>query len=117
MAEEKKQHVCDCGCEHDHHDCDCGCNHDEDVVMLQDESGKEIPFHYITTMEHEGKEYVFLQSADPEEDDLIVEIFELQAVEEDGEMYDCLYPIDDELYDVLYNKLMQEIAENANDEE
>ena len=68
MAEEKKQHHCDCGCDHDHDhdctcdhdDCDCGCEHD-DVVVLQDENGNDVAFHYITTLEHEGKEYVFLQ--------------------------------------------------------
>ena len=69
MAEEKKQHHCDCGCDHDHHDhdctcdhdgdCDCGCEHD-DVVVLQDENGNDVAFHYITTLEHEGKEYVYL---------------------------------------------------------
>ena len=114
MAEEKKQHHCDCGCDHDHHDhdCDCGCEHDNDVVVLQDENGNDVPFHYITTLEHEGKEYVYLQSADPDEDDLAVEIFELQTVEEDGEMFDTLLPIDDELYEIMYTQLMQMIAED-----
>lgn len=122
MAEEKKQHHCDCGCDHDHHDydctcdhdhdCDCGCEHDDDIVVLQDENGNDVPFHYITTLEHEGNEYVYLQSADPDEDDLAVEIFELQTVEEDGEMFDTLLPVDDELYEVLYTLLMQTIAED-----
>ncbi len=122
MAEEKKQHHCDCGCDHDHHDfdctcdhdhdCDCGCEHDDDIVVLQDENGNDVPFHYITTLEHEGNEYVYLQSADPDEDDLAVEIFELQTVEEDGEMFDTLLPVDDDLYEVLYTLLMQTIAED-----
>ena len=121
MAEEKKQHHCDCGCDHDHHDhdctcdhdhdCDCGCEHDDDVVVLQDENGNDVPFHYITTLEHEGKEYVYLQSADPDEDELAVEIFELQTVEEDGQLFDTLLPVDDDLYEVLYTLLLQTIAE------
>ena len=122
MAEEKKQHHCDCGCDHDHDhdctcdhdDCDCGCEHD-DVVVLQDENGNDVAFHYITTLEHEGKEYVFLQSAD-EEDNLAVEIFELQTVEEEGELFDTLLPIDDELYEIMYEKLMFEIAQGSDEE-
>lgn len=126
MAEEKKQHHCDCGCDHDHHDhdctcdhdgdCDCGCEHD-DVVVLQDENGNDVAFHYITTMEHEGKEYVYLQSADEDDDNLAVEIFELQTVEEDGELFDTLLPIDDELYEIMYEKLMFELANGSDDEE
>ncbi|MBQ2894735.1 MAG: DUF1292 domain-containing protein [Clostridia bacterium] len=126
MAEEKKQHHCDCGCDHDHHDhdctcdhdgdCDCGCEHD-DVVVLQDENGNDVAFHYITTLEHEGKEYVYLQSADEEDDNLAVEIFELQTVEEDGELFDTLLPIDDDLYEIMYEKLMFELANGSDDEE
>lgn len=125
MADEKKQHHCDCGCDHDHHDhdctcdhdadCDCGCEHD-DIVMLQDENGNDIPFHYITTLEYEGAEYVYLQSAE-EEDDLAVEIFELQTVEEDGQLFDTLLPVDDDLYEVLYTELMQMIAQQQDDDE
>ena len=126
MAEEKKQHHCDCGCDHDHHDhdctcdhdgdCDCGCEHD-DVVVLQDENGNDVAFHYITTMEHEGKEYVYLQSADEDDDNLAVEIFELQTVEEDGELFDTLLPIDDDLYEIMYEKLMFELANGSDDDE
>ena len=126
MAEEKKQHHCDCGCDHDHHDhdctcdhdgdCDCGCEHD-DVVVLQDENGNDVAFHYITTLEHEGKEYVYLLSADEEDDNLAVEIFELQTVEEDGELFDTLLPIDDDLYEIMYEKLMFELANGSDDEE
>ena len=126
MAEEKKQHPCDCGCDHDHHDhdctcdhdgdCDCGCEHD-DVVVLQDENGNDVAFHYITTLEHEGKEYVYLQSADEEDDNLAVEIFELQTVEEDGELFDTLLPIDDDLYEIMYEKLMFELANGSDDDD
>ena len=84
--------------------------------MLQDENGNDIPFHYITTLEHEGVEYVYLQSAE-EEDDLAVEIFELQTVEEDGQLFDTLLPVDDDLYEVLYQKLMQVIVEQSEDDD
>lgn len=111
MSEERKDlHECDCGCgcEHDHDECDC----DEEVLMLQDEDGNDIPFHYVATLEHEGKEYVYLQSAEAD-DEFVIEIFELESVEEDGEAYDRLFPIEDDLYEVLYNKLMDEIKKET----
>lgn len=114
MSEEKNIHEhdcdCDCGCEHDH-DCDCGC--EDDVIMLQDENGNDVAFHFVTTMEHEGKNYVYMQTADEDEDDLVIEIFELESVEEDGEAYDRLYPVEDDLYEVLYNKLLEEVQKQA----
>ena len=116
MADEKKKN-CDCGCdhEHDHHDCDCGCESvDEDVIMLQDEEGNDIPFYYVTTLEHDGKEYVCLQQADDE--DPVLEIFELEEAEEDGEPYDHFLPIEDELYELLYNQLMELMGEDDCDD-
>lgn len=117
MDENKKKHDCDCGCDHEHdHDveCDCGCE-EEDVVMLEDEEGNQIAFYHIATLERDGKEYACLQQA--EDEDPIVEIFELEEVEEDGDVYYHFLPIDDELYDALYTQLEKEIAELDDDSE
>lgn len=111
---EKKQHDCDCEHEHDEH-CDCGCEEvDEDVVMLEDEDGNQIPFYHIATLDRDGKEYACLQQADDE--DPIVEIFELQEVEEGEEVYYNFLPIDDDLYEALYKQLEEEVAEASDDE-
>lgn len=115
MSEENKKlhdHDCDCDCGcHDHDDCDCGC--EEDVVMLQDENGNDVAFHFVTTLEHEGKNYVYLQGADDEDDEAVIEIFELESEEEGDEAYDRLYPVDDDLYEILYNKLLEEVQKQA----
>ena len=100
MSEEIKNQ-CNCGCEEHEHD---------DVVMLEDENGNEVAFHYITTLEYEGKEYVFLQAAEGEDLD-ILEIYELETSEEDGEEMDSLYPVEDELYETLYNLFMAEVEQ------
>ena len=117
MAEKKKDCGCeheDCNCQHEHeHECDCGC--EDDVVILQDAEGNEVKFHYVYNMEHEGKEYVFLQAA--EEDDETIEIFAVETVEEKGEYYDVLDPVDDDLYEVLYEKLLLAAAENECEDE
>lgn len=113
MSEDKKNHVCDCEHEHDC-DCDCGCDMDEGVIMLEDEEGNEVPFYHVATLEHEGKEYACLQKADDE--DPLLEIFELADDEEGDEDFVSLLPIDDDLYEVLYNKLEAEIAAETDDE-
>lgn len=93
--------------------CECEVDEEEDgIVELEDEDGNLIKFHHITTMEHNDKEYVFLQAVDGD-DDAVLEIFELDSDEQDGEMYDLLNPVDDDLYDVLYARLMKEIEEHA----
>lgn len=86
---------------------------EEDIVMLQDAEGNELPFHYITTLEHEGKEYVFLQEATDDEEGGEVEIYELETVVEDGEEYDSLLPVEEELYEKLYAQLIEAINAEA----
>ena len=109
MADEKKKKGCECE-HHEHdHERDCGCDMEEDVIMLEDEEGNEIPFYHIATLEHEGKEYAYLQQADEEEEPMI-EIFELEEVEDDGEGYYNLIPIEDEMYEILFKRLEDEIA-------
>ena len=114
MSDEKQKCACEgeeCNCEHEHHDCDCGCGED-DLVILQDQDGNDVKFHYVYNLEHEGKEYVFLQSAE-EEDDETIEIFAVETVEENGEFFDTLDPVDDDLYEVLYEKLLLVASEDA----
>ena len=101
MLDENKVHTCDCGDEA----CDCV---EDDIVMLEDEDGNEIAFHHVATLERDGKEYACLQEADDEE--AVVEIFELVETEEDGESYYNFLIVDDETYEVLYRQLLEEVA-------
>jgi uncharacterized protein YrzB (UPF0473 family) len=109
MSEENK--VCDCGCDHDHHDHETE-DFAEDLVVLEDEDGNEIAFHYITTLEHDGKSYVYLQPSEEAEEDFL-EIYELEEGGEGAEGYDNLLPVDDDMYELLYAKLMHEIEEDG----
>ena len=101
MLDENKVHTCDCGDEA--RDCV-----EDDIVMLEDEDGNEIAFHHVATLERDGKEYACLQEADDEE--AVVEIFELVETEEDGESYYNFLIVDDETYEVLYRQLLEEVA-------
>ena len=101
MLDENKVHTCDCG--------DEACDFvEDDIVMLEDEDGNEIAFHHVATLERDGKEYACLQEADDEE--AVVEIFELVETEEDGESYYNFLIVDDETYEVLYRQLLEEVA-------
>lgn len=114
MSEKKHDCGCkheECNCEHEHHECDCGCEHDDGVVILQDQDGNDVEFHYVYDMEHEGKDYVFLQAANDEEE--VIEIFAVERVVENGEEFDVLDPVDDDLYEVLYEKLLLVASEDA----
>lgn len=118
--EEIKKNECDCGCEHDHHEhdenCDCGCDMEEGIVRLLDEEGNEVPFFVVASLEYNGKEYACLQQADVEEPEL--EIYELQEIEEDGELFDQLLPVDDETYEAIYQQLVEDLnAEECDDPE
>ena len=99
------KHECTCGCDHD----ECTCDSNEEIVYLTDENGQDVGYYYVTSIMHEEKEYVFLQPA--EDEDAGMEIYEIQAVVEDGEEFDSLYPVDDDLYEVLYAKLLEMIAQ------
>lgn len=103
MAENKKN---GCVCEHD--DCDCGC-HEDDIVVLVDEEGKEVSFYHVATLDHDGKEYACLQEA--ENEDPVIEIFELEEAEEDGEEIYNFLPVDDETYEILFAQLQKEVEE------
>lgn len=108
MADEKKKNGCDCE-HHEHdHECDCGCDMEEDLIMLEDEDGNEIPFYFIGSIEHEGKEYACLQEAS-DSDEPEIEIFEIEDVEGEEDCFNLL-PIEDDLYEVLFNRLQEEIA-------
>ena len=84
-------------------------------AVQQDENGNDVAFHFVTTLEHEGKTYVYLQGDDEndEDDAMVIEIFELESEEDGDEAYDRLYPVDDDLYEVLYNKLLEEVQKQA----
>lgn len=101
MLDENKVHTC----EGEEEVCDCG---EDDVVVLEDEDGNEIRFHHVATLERDGKEYACLQEAD--DDEAVVEIFELVEVEEDGEAFYNFLIVDDETYEALYKQLLDEVA-------
>lgn len=80
---------------------------DEDLIVLQDEDGKEIEFVHIATIDYQDEWYAFLQPVElegMEEDEMI--IFKLQEDEEGNDMF---VPVDDEeLMNAVYDEYVKE---------
>ena len=120
MKDEKHGH-CDCGCEetHVHDGCDCGCEHDgcdccdEETVVLTTDTGEQLKFYLVGTIEYKGKTYSAFEPAEEveglEEDDLV--IFELSGDDEESAE---LLPIED---DALLDEVFQEFCRVMEEDE
>ena len=102
----KNEHLCECGCEHEHDEA-CNCGNEDETVQLTDENGKVYNFYHIATLDYEEKTYAFFQPAeevegvDPDE----VVIFEVNG---EGE----LLPVtDQETLDAVFNAFVEEMGE------
>ncbi|MEG1706842.1 MAG: DUF1292 domain-containing protein [Clostridia bacterium] len=110
MAEEQK-HVADCECE----ECGEEYNAEDDVVILEDENGEECRFNFVTTIDYEGAEYIYLQPLD-KDGEITEEQLEIYKVtSEEGSEDEILDPVDDELYEKLYDELMKLVDEHECD--
>ena len=86
-----------------------------DYITIVDEDGTEFELEVLTTTEYNGASYlaVILAGADPEEQDLQINI--LKSVEEDGE--DILCAIEDEAeLEAVYNIIMDQLYEESEDD-
>ena len=89
---------------------------DEDIIVLQDEDGKEIEFVQIATLDYKDEWYAFLQPTelgDMAEDEML--LFKLES-DENGDDY--FVPVEDkEITEALYNEYLKEYALENPDEE
>lgn len=84
----------------------------DNIIVLNDENGEEVPFEFLDLIEYEGEEYVVLLPAEPEADEADeVVILKLEDTEsEDEEAY---VSVDDE--EVL-NKVFEIFKDKFKDE-
>ncbi len=89
---------------------------DEDIIVLQDEDGKEVEFVQIATLDYKDEWYAFLQPTelgDMKEDEML--LFKIES-DEDGEDY--FVPVEDkDVTDALYNEYLKEYADEFGEEE
>ena len=83
----------------------------DNIIVLNDENGEEVPFEFLDLIEYEGEEYVVLLLVEEEEEADEVVILKLEETEsEDEESY---VSVDDE--EVL-NKIFEMFKEKFKDE-
>lgn len=59
----------------------------ENIVMLTDDEGNDVPFEFLDLVEYEGGQYVVLLPTEGDEEDAEVVILEVQEGEGDEEAY------------------------------
>lgn len=72
---------------------------EENLFLLEDENGNEVPFEFVDLMEYEGEEYLFLLPV--EDDDGEVVILHVDMVDGDEEAYSGVES--EELLTILFN--------------
>jgi len=77
------------------------------ILSLTDENGNEQNFEYLDVIEYEGKEYLFLQPVEDEEDGIV--ILEIEPVDEENENYLAIE--DMELLEKLYEMFKEKFAD------
>ena len=65
----------------------------ENIIVLNDEVGKEVPFEFLDLIEYEGEEYIVLLPADDADADEVV-ILKVEDTENDEE--ESYVSVDDE---------------------
>lgn len=83
----------------------------ENVIILNDEEGKEVRFEFLDLIELDGEEYVVLLPTDEEENDEVV-ILKVEDTEGDDEM-ESYVSVDDE---ETLNKVFEMFKEKFKDE-
>ena len=72
---------------------------EENIFLLEDENGNEVPFEFVDLMEYEGEEYLVLLPV--QDDDGEVVILHVDMVDGDEEAYSGVES--DELLTILFN--------------
>lgn len=87
-----------------------------DYMTIVDEDGQEFELEVLTTMEWNGATYLAVIPAGIEEEDESLEVSILKSVDEDGESILCAIEDDKEL-ETVYTMIMDQLYEEAEEEE
>jgi len=90
---------------------------DDHVVILQDESGKDVAFDHLMTLEYKGSSYILLEAQQDMEDCLQGESIILK-IEQDENGDDLYATIEDEAeYQEVFQQCLAAIEEQDADDE
>ncbi len=82
------------------------------IVVLNDENGEEVPFEFLDVIEYEGEEYVVLLPVEEDEEDL-GEVVILKIEDTDSEEEESYVSVDDEeilnnVFEIFKEKFKEE---------
>lgn len=81
---------------------------EDNIIYLIDESGEEVPFELLDTIEFEGDEYVVLMAIDPSDDSEDSDIFILKSEQSDNSCEVSLTTVEDEdLADKIFDLFVE----------
>lgn len=83
------------------------------IVILNDENGEEIPFEFLDVIEYEGEEYVVLLPVEEEESEDLGEVVILKIEDTDNEEEESYVSVDDE---EILNTVFEMFKEKFKDE-
>lgn len=83
----------------------------DNIIVLNDEDGKEVKFEFLDLIEYENEEYVILLPADEEDDSDEVVILKVEDTDSDEE--ESYVSVDDE---EILNKVFEIFKEKFKDE-
>ncbi|MBQ6420816.1 MAG: DUF1292 domain-containing protein [Clostridia bacterium] len=81
---------------------------EDNIIMLNDEEGNDIPFEFLDSIQYEGEEYMVLLPTDDEEADEVV----ILRVEELNDEEESLVPVED---DTVLQKVFDLFKEQNSD--
>lgn len=84
----------------------------DNIIVLNDENGEEIPFEFLDLIELEGEEYVVLLPIEEDEEEL-GEVVILKVEDTDSEEEESYVSVDD---DEILNKVFEMFKEKFKDE-
>ena len=83
------------------------------IVVLNDENGEEVPFEFLDVIEYEGEEYVVLLPVEEEESEDLGEVVILKIEDTDNEEEESYVSVDDE---EILNTVFEMFKEKFKDE-
>ncbi len=85
----------------------------DNIIILNDENGEEVPFEFLDLIELDGEEYVVLLPVEEDEDESADEVVILKLEDSESEDEESYVSVEDE--DIL-NKVFEMFKEKFKDE-
>ncbi len=86
---------------------------DDNILVLNDENGEEVPFEFLDLIELDGEEYVVLLPVEEEDEEEAGEVVILKVEDTESEDEESYVSVDD---DEILNKVFEIFKEKFKDE-